>query len=355
LSSSCLMQKSFLHSAVTLPGKLPKPYRSAVAILKRFKELSANGNCKVPFSTRWVHDQTKKDGRLFVAALGSSNATKRVLIVANEHAREAITAEVALRFAEWSCHGSEEAVRLFSEVRFTVVPVANLAGRRVIDSGEDPCQRATVDEGEGIVDLNRNMDVDFKLASDHGTAPFSTYQARILRSLAESERPVAYVDLHSGARSLMVSWGAREATSKDFPDQRRLLEVVKKAHCPDCAIGSNMKVIGYQNPGEILDHMYAVQGIKYSTLWEVYEGDDTNSCSSYFNPPVALFEKTVEDWSGALRAFGRLVRETVESDERSSESWTQRALGLSQVTEESARGHVTGAKSPGAVLKDFLT
>lgn len=241
------------------------------------------------------------------------------MLVANTHAREAITAEVAANFVKWACAGSEDAQKLFADVSFTILPVLNLGGRRRIDSGANPCQRATADEGEGEIDLNRNMDVDFEPSEGHGPRPFSTYQTRLLRSLAETEKPLAYVDLHSGYNSLMVPWGSREYTTPDYAAQRRLLDEVSSKSCPRCEIGSNCKVIGYRNPGEIMDHMYKVAGIKYSTLWEIYKGSNTDACLDYFNPTDRnVFHSTVERWSRAVKSLAHFVRDHIGITERSS-------------------------------------
>lgn len=299
-----------------LPAHL---YQSADALIEEVKTLGDSGKCAVPFSTTWETDEKDPKNKLFVARLGHSNATKGMLIVSNEHAREAITAEVSKSFIKWACAGSKSAQLLFSSMHITMVPVVNLAGRRLVDDGSHPCQRFTADEGEGEIDLNRNMDVDFEASGDHGAAPFSTYQARILRRLAADEKPLAYVDLHSGFHSLMVPWGSRSYTTADYPDQKRLLDQVAKSSCPKCEIGSNCKVIGYRNPGEIIDHMYQKQGIKHSTLWEIYDGKDEANCLEYFNPlDKKEYDATVARWTRALQTFTHGVRRNVKVGEHST-------------------------------------
>lgn len=300
---------------------LPSTYLSADDTIKEMESLAAPGACKVPFTFDWESDGAS-DKKLFVIHMGHRDATKRMMMVANTHAREAITAEVARSFVKWACKGSKQAQELLghrADFRMTVLPILNVAGRRLVDDGSNPCQRATADEGEGKIDLNRNMDVDFEASEGHGKQPFSTYQARILRNLASVEKPVAYLDLHSGYRSLMVSWGSRNHTTPDFAAQKELLSKVQKESCPECAIGSNCLVIGYQNPGEIIDHMYEKQGIKYSTLWEIYNGDDQDNCLEYFNPlEHKAFHSTVNRWTGAVKTFAKDIQKNVRSDERST-------------------------------------
>lgn len=328
-------------------------YHNSDAVLARITQL-ANGSCAVPLTTEWKADSEEPAKKLFVARLGASSS-KRVLVVANEHARELITAEVALRFIEKACDSTSSGAgwkSMFDNVSMTIVPIANLAGRQIAeDANGDPCQRTTVKE-EGNVDLNRNMEVDFEPDVDnHGPKPFSTYQARLLRDIAREESPLAYVDLHSGAKSLMVSWGARYGVTPDYPDQRKLFQVVQQGFCEDCEMGSNRVVIAYMNQGEIIDHMYAVEGIKYSTLWEVYQG--LGSCFSMFNPPAAELLQVVDNWAGALQQFAQLVGVRVSRDERS----TPGALDMDPIPPErlSAVAALTQAKAPIAIREDSLT
>jgi hypothetical protein len=302
-------------------------YHESDALLARIKQLEQGGNCRQPLTVEWKADKVDPEKKLFVARLGKQQKdfNKRIFLVANEHARERITSEVALRFIEKACEpvnaGNNEWYEMLGNVSITIVPITNLAGRRKVDKG-DKCLRYTVEE-EGSIDLNRNMDVDFRPSSDHGEIAFSTYQTRILRSIASEESPLAYVDLHSGARSLMVSWGARDGVTPDYPDQANLLEKIRGGYCTDCEIGSNRLVIDYINEGEIIDHMYAKQRIKYSTLWEVYKGSTGLECETLFNPPKHELKAVADNWADALLEFARLVDTNVNGDERSIEGALQ--------------------------------
>mmetsp|Transcript_105861 Transcript_105861/g.297653 ORF Transcript_105861/g.297653 Transcript_105861/m.297653 type:complete len:399 (+) Transcript_105861:81-1277(+) len=330
------MQKAMLRGPASLPAKpgLPRGYHSSDAIVQRLQELAAgDGACKAPLTAEWVSD-TSPDApplsRLFTVRLGAAKAPKRLFVVANEHARELITAEVALRFIEDACADDSELLSLLSHVRITVVPIVNLRGREQVENGAT-CLRSTVDEGEGLIDLNRNADVDFEASEDHGSEPFSTYQARIIRDIAAAEQPVAFLDLHSGAESLMVSWGNRPYTTVDYPDQLRLLELIKARWCPKCPVGSNRVVIKYPNPGEIIDHMYLNQKVKYSTLWEVWVGNSDEGlprwtdqpCMLQFNPSPEQLGGVLVRWSGAIQSFAAFVHHNVTTDERTSPSTKQ--------------------------------
>lgn len=297
--------------------------------------LAKDSKCAVPLTTSWMHD-TEGDGTLFIAKVGSDKAKKRILLASNEHAREMVTAEVSLAFIQSACStGASSALKsslmeessepktskvdkstLLHNVQYIIVPVVNEKGRALVEQGSEPCQRMTTD-AEGAVDLNRNMDVDWGKGEPQawGEKPFSTYQARILRDLAAKEKPVAYIDLHTGARSLMTSWGYRPSTDPDFADQDKVLKIIQKNYCPDCDIGSNRVVIGYTNPGEVIDHMYEKQKIKYSTLWEVYAGD--GDCVENFNPPDSKYTEVTQNWANAIMTFGDYVHTSVDPNEHS--------------------------------------
>merc|ERR1719152_568291 len=97
------------------------------------------------------------------------------------------------------------------------------------------------DDADPNVDLNRNMDVDWGKGEKQnwGARPFSAYQSRILRDIAIEKKPHAFVDLHTGARTLMTSWGYKPGTDPDFKAQKKVLDIIRDKHCSDCRIGSN--------------------------------------------------------------------------------------------------------------------
>lgn len=309
---------------------------------------SLKNNCSVPLMTEWVKDEGSDHG-LFVVQLGDPSIKKTVMVAANEHARELITGEVSLRFIKKACGMTtsvgaanreeltqvghiylqvenqheviQERDEVLKNVRYVVLPIINVAGRKLVEQGKQTCQRMTTLE-EGDVDLNRNADVDWGkgIQQKWGTAPFSTYQARVMRSVAGRHKPLAYVDLHSGARTMMTSWGFKHEVNPDYADQEKVLKAIQVRHCEDCKLGANSVTIGYDNPGEMIDHMYAKQGIKYTCLWELWRGEPGGHepCIGYFNPYDGEYEKQVENWSDALLTFGAYMHTNVDASERSN-------------------------------------
>jgi len=176
-------------------------YHTSAEIFEQITALSKD--CAVDLKVSEVKDQEDPSNSLFVAHLGDATAEKKVLVAANEHARELLTGEVALRFIQKAC-GKEkrtsptslaqtkpsslvtsDATTLLQNVQYTILPVVNVKGRALVETGEKPCQRMTTDE-EGQVDLNRNMDVDWGKGDPQswGPKPFSTFEARVLRDIA---------------------------------------------------------------------------------------------------------------------------------------------------------------------------
>lgn len=339
-------------------------YHSAEQIFSLIEGLKKD--CKMPMSTQWVKD-SQSDDSLFVVQIGQPEANKKMLIASNEHARELLGGEVSLRFLQSACESpggsaflesastdsKTDAKTVLQNVQYTIVPIVNVKGRQLVESQDEPCQRTTVEQ-EGDVDLNRNMEVDWGKGSEQrwGEKPFSTYQARILRDLAAKDKYTGFIDLHTGARSLMTSWGFKPMTDPDFGDQKKVLDIIQKKHCPDCEIGSNRVVIGYENPGEVIDHMYAVAGIKYTSLWEIYDGHSSD-CIRNFNAADDEYEESVNNWSNALLTFGQYIHTSVGVNERSNPGEVNGGL-VEQSSELQPRGTAAAAiaSQQNTVLED---
>jgi hypothetical protein len=216
---------------------------------------------------------------------------------------------------------------MLQEVQYLVIPVLSVNARKLVEAtvnedDKDRCQRSTTAE-EGDTDINRNMDVDWGLVEQDapvkGEKPFSAFQSAVLRDVASDFKPLAFVDLHTGARTLMTSWGYKNATDPDYADQLKLLNLISEKHCKDCKIGANSKTIGYPCSGEVIDHMYSTQGIKYSVLWELYNGQHgTKDCVKMFNPPDSEYKELADNWANALLTVGDYVKTNVTANERSS-------------------------------------
>jgi len=141
----------------------------------------------------------------------------------------------------------------------------------------------------------------------------------------------------------MTSWGFKPQTDPDFKDQKKVLDIIKEKYCQDCEIGSNRVVIGYENPGEVIDHMYGTAGIKYSTLWEIYDGSQSD-CIKNFNAPDNEYEESVNNWSNALLTFGQYIHESVGEHEHSNPGEIDGGL-VEQAAELAPRGTAAASRS----------
>jgi hypothetical protein len=266
--------------------------------------------------------------RLFLARLGRHDAPQRALVVASEHARELLPAEVVLHFIQQACAGmlpslssladlgathvrTGAGAELFEHMQYLLVPVMNPGGRELVLSGESPCQRLTP-EGN---DINRDGERDWSSETEGaGNKPLSTFQLRVLDQLAATSQLSVFVDLHTGPptpgvpeRALAHPWGARKRANPDETQQHQLLAQVRRLHCTDCGIGSSLAMNGYEQRGAVLDHMYSKHKIKNSFLWEIFGNASADGCVEQFNPSDGQLDTNLNTWAGALFTIGDFI------------------------------------------------
>jgi hypothetical protein len=208
------------------------------------------------------------------------------MIVSNEHARELISGEISLKFIEEFCaQKTPEMIELIEQVdqgklEFLIIPIANPSGRALVEAGSF-CVRKNSQEN-GNTDINRNFlpwwshgEASSAAEVYRGTSPLSTFEARVIDNLASNPslgKPSVYLDLHSGARTIMTPWAFINGKSNEYDKQFKILNIIKDTFCEDCQIGPNSVTIGYAGAGSALDSMFLNRKIKYSMLWETYVG-----------------------------------------------------------------------------------
>ncbi|XVF35840.1 hypothetical protein REPUB_Repub19eG0005700 [Reevesia pubescens] len=246
----------------------------------------------------------------------------RILLSFGQHGRELITSELALRIlsilSEEQFLPKMDRASLNStldNVVIKVVPMENLNGRKLVESG-DLCERRN---GRGV-DLNRNWSVDWgKKEKDYdpyeenpGTAAFSEPETQIMRKLAISFDPHIWVNVHSGMEALFMPYDHKNTTPDGLPSRRMklLLEELNKVHChKHCMIGSGGGSVGYLAHGTATDYMYDVVRVPMAFTFEIY-GDDTASskdCFKMFNPvDHTTFKRVLNDWSAAFFTIFKL-------------------------------------------------
>lgn len=257
---------------------------------------------------------------------GNDEKKIRMLLNFGQHGRELITSEVAVRLLALLASDAElvkfcalqgiPAARLVASLKhivLKVVPMENVRGRERVEAGE-PCLRKN---GRGV-DTNRNWAVHWGFKEPDydpeeefpGDRPFSEPEAEMLRALAASFRPHAWVNVHSGMEALFMPYDHR-AEVPEGPGPTAALAILQELNrtaCGGrCAVGSGGKAVGYLAHGTATDYMYEVLHVPMPFTWEIYgdEGAPYSECFRMFNPSGAEEVRAVVDaWAAA---FLRLV------------------------------------------------
>ena len=217
-----------------------------------------------------------------------------VLLVFNEHARERITGEVALKvihkLRKWQ-----------PKKRVTIIPVLNIWGRKYVEAGH-PCQR----KNERQVDTNRNYQM--RGVNEHhyaknseefeGPHPLSEKESKLVSSLLLNGVK-RYINVHSGEKSIYMPYDSRVGVRPK--NYEVMLKNIKKwaEKCPECAVGTAASTSFYRAYGTSVD--WAVDhGVPESYTVEVY-GDASFDCSRMFNPNKRDLHSILKQWSGIIK------------------------------------------------------
>ncbi|GAB5373391.1 hypothetical protein AAMO2058_001747200 [Amorphochlora amoebiformis] len=291
---------------------------------------------------------------------GGRNKLK-ALFYFGEHARELISAESGLNFAEHLClkHSTSVAVeKLLQNVRVRMIPVVNPSGKHLVHEG-DWCHRTNAHN----IDLNRNWDAHWEHNTNEqtnsGSKPFSESETQLLREDALSYKPDLFLTIHSGTLGLFTPWAysslgfsqtnatslvethqrihklfkAREhehpSTSTRMKEMLTLLKKIDPKYC-NCEAGAAGEELPYLSYGTSLDYMFDTAKVDYSFAFEIYDGrsnggfkysiedrgyrskhscfaavsqsvsDNPEECFAMFNPSQKLkYDQAVENWSTA--------------------------------------------------------
>jgi len=193
----------------------------------------------------------------------------KLMMFANEHAREMITGEVALKFVQDMCAGSGVAGEARNLLETLVVVNSNPFSRQVAEGGEF-CRRANPND----VDINRNWDDKFGLGSHldqtaAGPSAFSEVETRLLRRIADEFQPTAYFSVHSGFKGILYSNRySVHKTGLDFAD--RMFSEINRKYC-NCPQGPADTTLHYQAAGTSLDYIAdKVPSTRFSVAFELW-------------------------------------------------------------------------------------
>jgi len=252
-------------------------YKSGDEIHEAYHALA--GNC--PGAEAELTTEFDGELGLDVFKVHRSSSTKpktKAMFVFGEHARELISPESGLNFAQKLCSQDPAADALLNDVEFTLIPNANPIARKQVEKGAY-CKRTN----ENGVDLNRNWgstNRDESLAgsgdeTDPGPTGFSEKETTLLKSLVDTIRPDIYLSIHSGAYLLGEPYGyTQDKSPKEVQAMAEVLDPISKKYCNgQCPYGGLAKMIDYANGGCDIDYVYEKTGSPYVFTWEIYTGD----------------------------------------------------------------------------------
>ncbi|GAA4908692.1 zinc carboxypeptidase [Stackebrandtia albiflava] len=241
-------------------------------------------------------------------ALSPDSAKPRFTVVAQIHAREVATGEIAWKWIDSlvNGYGTDPAVTtLMDTTEMWVVPIANPDGVDIVASGGDQpvLHRKNANDSDGScvgVDLNRNS--SFEWGADSSNPCAQTYQGPqaasepevtaledLFRRIHPDQRgtnptdpaPVdardVFVSLHSYGDYIIVPWGYTEDTSPNDAALRGLGAAMAESN--GYLVGTNGDTVGYSTSGTTDDMTYGELGVA-SFTFEIGDGG-WGSCSGF--------------------------------------------------------------------------
>ena len=257
------------------------------------------------------------------------SAKPRFSLIAQIHAREIATGEIAWRWIEKLVdgYGTDTAVtELLDTTEVWVVPIANPDGVDIVSSGgDDPIlQRKNANDTNGNcgddlgIDLNRNS--SFEWGNDSTNPCAETYQGPSgasepeteavedwLRALHPDQRGEnaddaapddardVFITLHSYGEYIIIPWGY---TSDVAPNDAALRDLgAAMSDSNGYFVGTNDDTVGYSTSGTTDDFAYGELGVA-SFTFEV--GPDSGNCGGFFPAFSCVDDSLWPENEGAL-------------------------------------------------------
>ncbi|WP_290057930.1 M14 family zinc carboxypeptidase [Amycolatopsis solani] len=243
--------------------------------------------------------------------LSTTSAKPKFFLMAQIHARELSTGELAWRWIDYLADGyatDATAKSILDTTEVWVVPIANPDGVDIVASGGNSpkLQRKNADNSRGSctgtnigIDLNRNS--TFKWGGDSNSACSETYQGvsagsepetqaleKLARAIFPDQRGTGNNDpapatakgtmitLHSYGNDIIIPWGFTQATSPNDAQYRKL--GAKYAASNGYLVGTNEETVGYDTSGTTDDFTYGELGVA-SVTFEV--GGSSGTCGGF--------------------------------------------------------------------------
>jgi carboxypeptidase T len=243
--------------------------------------------------------------------LSTTSPKPKFFIMAQIHARELSTGELAWRWIDYLADGyatDATAKSILDTTEVWVVPISNPDGVDIVASGGNSpkLQRKNANNTRGGctgtnigIDLNRNS--TFKWGADSNSACSETYQGvsagsepetqaleKLARSIFPDQRGTGNNDpapttakgtmitLHSYGNDIIIPWGFTQATSPNDTQYRRL--GAKYSASNGYLVGTNEETVGYDTSGTTDDFTYGELGVA-SVTFEV--GGSSGTCGGF--------------------------------------------------------------------------
>jgi beta propeller repeat protein len=232
---------------------------------------------------------------------------KEILIIGNHHAREIMTVEVPLYFADYltkNYNSNPEIKKLVDNAEIWIIPTANPDGRDYVDSNDIMWRKNRRNNGNGSygVDLNRNY--GYKWGYDNigsspdpfdeiyrGTSAFSEPETQAIRNLEKAHNFTYVINYHAYGGDLLIPW---RYIAQNTPDHSLYLELGSKMleNLPSFyAISSNTLGYGYPSNGHEADFEY---GDTSKNKIIAFEFEINSDSEGGFRPPVSLILPTCQ-------------------------------------------------------------
>jgi hypothetical protein len=239
---------------------------------------------------------------IHISAKGSGSSKPKAVFVFGEHARELVSSESGLHFAQSLCGmgstSTDRVQKALSLMDFVIIPNANPKGRALVESGSF-CKRTN----ENGVDLNRNWGDDHRDAStgslananaragadddDAGNASeenpgprgFSEPESEIVREVVEQSSPKLFLSVHSGAYLLALPYGfSTSASPPNAEAMDQILSSISANYCRgQCPYGNLARTIGYLSPGCSVDYVSEHMQVPFAFTWEIWSDATTTA------------------------------------------------------------------------------
>ena len=262
--------------------------------------------------------------------LSATSPKPKFTLMAQIHAREISTGELAWRWIDYLANGygtDATATSILDTTEVWVIPIANPDGVDAVAAGGNSpkMQRKNEDNSRGSctgtnvgIDLNRNS--TYKWGGDSNAPCDETYQGptqgsepevtaleKFFRAIYPVQRgtgdndpaPVTargtMITMHSYGNDIIIPWGYTEKTS---PNDAQLRALGKKmAASNGYVVDTNGGTVGYETSGTTDDFTYGVLGVASYTI-EV--GAESGTCGGFFPKYSCVDSKFWPDMKGAF-------------------------------------------------------